>query len=69
MDLSRLGIPVQRSPRRCRRTVHPPVSGQLLAACRVAWEQGGRLCALWLSDERDRERGYCLRVVLEDRMA
>jgi Ni,Fe-hydrogenase III large subunit/Ni,Fe-hydrogenase III component G len=41
-------------------------SGQLLAACRVAWEKDGRLVALWLSDERDRERGYCLRVVLED---
>ncbi|MCC7326929.1 MAG: NADH-quinone oxidoreductase subunit C [Burkholderiales bacterium] len=41
-------------------------SGQLLAACRVAWEQGGQLVALWLSDERDRDRGYCLRVLLRD---
>mgnify|MGYP003694241971 CR=1 FL=1 len=44
----------------------PVSSGQLLAACRVAWEQGGQLVALWLSDERDRNRGYCLRVVLQD---
>lgn len=41
-------------------------SGQLLAACRVAWEQGGELVALWLTDERERERGYCLRVLLQD---
>jgi Ni,Fe-hydrogenase III large subunit/Ni,Fe-hydrogenase III component G len=42
-------------------------SGQLLMACRLAWESGGRLVALWGSDERDRHRGFCLRVVLEDR--
>jgi Ni,Fe-hydrogenase III large subunit/Ni,Fe-hydrogenase III component G len=41
-------------------------SGQLLAACRVAWEQGGQLVALWLTDERDRDRGFCLRVLLQD---
>ena len=44
----------------------PVGSGQLLAACRLAWEQGGQLAALWASDERDRERGYCLRVLLKD---
>jgi len=41
-------------------------SGQLLTACRLAWEGGGRLVALWGSDERDRHRGYWLHVVLED---
>jgi Ni,Fe-hydrogenase III large subunit/Ni,Fe-hydrogenase III component G len=41
-------------------------SGQLLAACRLAWEQGGQLVALWASDERDYARGYCLRVLLRD---
>jgi Ni,Fe-hydrogenase III large subunit/Ni,Fe-hydrogenase III component G len=41
-------------------------SAQLLAACRLAWEQGGQLVALWASDERDRERGFCLRVLLKD---
>src|SRR5271169_6709414 len=41
-------------------------SAQLLGACRLAWEQGGQLVALWASDERDRERGFCLRVLLKD---
>jgi len=41
-------------------------AAQLLAACRGAARQGGRLVALWLSDERDREAGFCLHVVLED---
>jgi Ni,Fe-hydrogenase III large subunit/Ni,Fe-hydrogenase III component G len=41
-------------------------SGQLLTACRLAWEHDGRLIALWGSDERDRGRGFCLRVVVED---
>jgi hypothetical protein len=29
-------------------------------------ESHGVLLALWLADERDRERGFCLRVVLQD---
>ena len=44
----------------------PVSSGQLLAACRLAWEHGGQLAALWASDERDRERGFCLRALLAD---
>ncbi len=32
----------------------------------MAWEQRARLVALWASDERDRGRGYCLRVALAD---
>ncbi len=51
-------VPVQRVP---------VSSGQLLPACRLAWEQGGRLVALWASDERDRARGFCVRVALADR--
>src|SRR3954447_8416419 len=39
---------------------------QLIAASRVAWEQGARLVALWASDDRDRERGITLRVALRD---
>ena len=42
-------------------------SGQLLTASRLSWERGGRLIALWGSDERDRHRGFRLRVALEDR--
>ena len=45
----------------------PVSSGQLLTACRLAWEHGGQLAALWASDERDRERGFCVHVLLRDR--
>ena len=38
----------------------------LLTACRVAYERGAQLVALWASDERDRERGFLLRVALRD---
>ncbi len=51
----RCAIPAQRVP---------VSSGQLLTACRLAWEQGGRLVALWASDDRDRDRGFCVRVAL-----
>ena len=44
----------------------PVSSGQLLTACRLAWEQRGQLVALWASDERDRSRGFLLRVLLAD---
>ncbi|MEO8347107.1 MAG: NADH-quinone oxidoreductase subunit C [Betaproteobacteria bacterium] len=66
MNLSALGVSaaVLASAVPARRV--PVNSGQLLAACRLAWEEGGQLVALWLSDERDRNRGYCLRVVLQD---
>jgi Ni,Fe-hydrogenase III large subunit/Ni,Fe-hydrogenase III component G len=66
MNLSALGIataplagsvPAQRGP---------VAAAQLLAACRLAWEEGGQLVALWASDERDRERGFCLHVLLKD---
>ena len=38
----------------------------LLTSCRVAWEQGAHLVALWGSDDRDRDRGYTLNVVVQD---
>src|SRR5437762_2747724 len=40
----------------------PVSSGQLLTACRLAWEHGGQLVTLWGRDERDRGRGLCVRV-------
>lgn len=47
--------------------VHASVgSGQLISACRLAWEQDGHLVALWVSDDRDRHRGFVLRVLLQD---
>src|SRR5690348_17355456 len=52
------GVPAQRAQ---------VSSGQLLTACRLAWEEDGRLVALWGSDETDRQRGFCVRVAVEDR--
>ena len=66
MDLSRLGfttaaLPAAVPARRC------PVSAMgLLSSCRVAWEQGAHLVALWGSDDRDRERGFTINVVVQD---
>ncbi len=66
MDLARLGfataaLPAPVPARRC------PVNAMgLLSSCRVAWEQGAHLVALWASDDSDRERGYTLSVVVQD---
>jgi len=66
MNLSPLGLTAAALPSAVPARRVPVSSGQLLAACRVCWEEGGQLVALWLADERDRNRGYCLRVVLRD---
>ncbi|MGH8799793.1 MAG: NADH-quinone oxidoreductase subunit C [Casimicrobiaceae bacterium] len=67
MDVAPLGLSASALPcaipaQRCGVS-----SGQLLGACRLAWERGGALVALWASDERDRHRGFCVRVLLRDR--
>src|SRR4249919_1734871 len=66
MNLSPLGLTSATlpSPLPARRT--QVSSGALLTACKRAKDQGARLVALWASDERDRGRGYCLRVALVD---
>jgi Ni,Fe-hydrogenase III large subunit/Ni,Fe-hydrogenase III component G len=66
MNVSPLGIAA--APLACPIPAQrcPVSSGQLLTACRLAWEQGGQLLALWASDERDRARGFALRVLLAD---
>ena len=66
MNVAPLGLAASPLPcaipaQRCRAN-----SGQLLSACRLAWERGGALVALWASDERDRARGLCVRVLLRD---
>ena len=66
MNVSPLGLAASPLPctmpaQRCRVS-----SGQLLSACRLAWERGGALVALWASDERDRARGFSVRVLLRD---
>ena len=67
MNVSPLGLAAAALPAGVPAQRVPVSSGQLLTACRLAWEQDGRLVALWASDERDRNRGFCIRVVLEDR--
>jgi Ni,Fe-hydrogenase III large subunit/Ni,Fe-hydrogenase III component G len=66
VDVTPLGISTAalKSPIPARRC--PVSSGQLLAACRLSWEQGGQLVALWATDDRDLQRGFCLRVLLRD---
>ncbi len=66
MNLSGLGLTPAAvpAPLPTRRYETDPM--QLLSACRVAWEQGAQLVALWASDERDRGHGFVLRVALRD---
>jgi Ni,Fe-hydrogenase III large subunit/Ni,Fe-hydrogenase III component G len=66
MNVSPLGIAA--APLACPMPAQrcPVSSGQLLAACRLSWEQGGQLVALWASDERDRARGFLVRLLLSD---
>ncbi len=66
MDLAPLGITTARLPAAVPARRAPVSSGQLLNACRLAWERGGALAALWASDERDRGRGYAVNVALRD---
>src|SRR5438094_2410057 len=66
MNVSSLGISAAALPAPIRALRCPVSSAQLLAACRLGWEQGARLVALWGSDERDRDRGFSLHVLLRD---
>jgi len=66
MNVSPLGIAAASLPGSIPAQRCPVSSGQLLTACRLAWEQGGQLVALWASDERDRARGFLLRVLIGD---
>ena len=66
MNLAPLGLAAAPLPCAIPAVRIPVSSGQVLVACRLAWEQGARLIALWLSDERDRGAGFCLRIVLQD---
>jgi Ni,Fe-hydrogenase III large subunit/Ni,Fe-hydrogenase III component G len=66
MDFSALGLAAAAVPSALPAVRVPVSSGQLIVACRLAWEQGAQLAALWISDDRDRDRGFCLRVALQD---
>src|SRR5215472_5416257 len=66
MNVSPLGIAAASLPCNIPAQRCPVSSGQLITGCRLAWEQGGQLVALWASDDRDRERGFTLRVLLKD---
>jgi Ni,Fe-hydrogenase III large subunit/Ni,Fe-hydrogenase III component G len=66
MDLSRLGLAAAALPSAVPAKRCPVDAIGLLTACRVCWEQGGQLVALWGCDDRDRDRGFALNVVLQD---
>jgi len=66
MNVSPLGLAGATVPAAVPAQRVPVSSGQLLTACRLCWEGGGRLVALWASDERDRGRGFLVRVALAD---
>jgi Ni,Fe-hydrogenase III large subunit/Ni,Fe-hydrogenase III component G len=66
MNLSSLGLSTAALPSAVPARRVPVSSAELLAVCRFASEKGGQLVALWLTDERDRDRGFCLRVALRD---
>ena len=67
MNVAPLGLATAMLPSAVPAQRCPVSSGQLLSACRLSWEQGGQLAGLWASDERDRNRGFCLHVALQDR--
>jgi len=66
MNVAPLGLAAATLPGAIPAQRVPVSSGQFLAACRLAWERGGRLAALWASDERERARGFLVRVALVD---
>jgi Ni,Fe-hydrogenase III large subunit/Ni,Fe-hydrogenase III component G len=66
LNVSPLGLAAAPLPSAIPAQRCPVSSGQLLTACRLAWERDGQLAALWTSDERDRGRGFLLRVLLSD---
>ena len=66
MDLSRIGLSAASLASAVPAKRCPVDAIGLLTACRVMWEQGGQLVALWGCDDRDRDRGYAVNVVLQD---
>ncbi|MCC6196436.1 MAG: NADH-quinone oxidoreductase subunit C [Burkholderiales bacterium] len=66
MNFSAFGLTAAAVPSAVPARRAAATAAQLVAVCRDIAKRGGRLVALWLTDERDREAGYCLRVVLED---
>ena len=66
MDFSRLGLsPATVASALPAFRVQVP-SGQLVPACKLASDAGAMLVALWASDERDRDGGALVRVLLRD---
>jgi Ni,Fe-hydrogenase III large subunit len=66
MNLSPFGLTAATVPCVVPAVRAAATGSQLLMACRGIREQGGELVTLWLTDERDRDAGFCLRVVLRD---
>ncbi len=66
MNLAALGLTPALQPAALPAARVSVGSGQMLAVAKLAQEQGARLVALWVADERDRARGFVVRVVYED---
>jgi len=66
MDISLLGLAAAPLASAVPAQRVPVSSGQLLTASRLAWERGGQLVALWVTADRDRRRGFTVRIALED---
>ncbi|MFO1325261.1 MAG: NADH-quinone oxidoreductase subunit C [Burkholderiales bacterium] len=66
MDLSALGMTSATLAAALPARRASATGAQLLAACRDTAKRDGQLVALWLTDERDRDRGFALRIVLQD---
>jgi len=66
MNLSDFGLTSATVPSLVPARRAAATAAQVLAVCRGASKQGGQLVALWLTDEREEARGFCLRVVLRD---
>jgi len=66
MNLSEFGLTSATVPSPVPARRAAVTAAQLLAVCRGASKEDAELVALWLTDERDDARGFCLRIVLRD---
>ncbi len=66
MNLSPFGLTPATLPALLRAVRVDANASQLIAACKTASARGVRLVALWASDEQDHDRGFLLRVLLQD---
>ena len=66
MNLSQLGLAVARVASSLPAVRAEVTGAELALACAAAADQGARLVALWAADDRDRDGGFRLRVLMID---